>query len=257
MAAPEKITSAGNPLVKMVRRAVARGELTTSGSMIAESLHLLEEALRSGSEIERVLVSESATHRIPSTVDAVVLDDRLFAEIAATEASQGVMTLVKPRKWTIAELLRPTALVVLLDGLQDPGNAGAIVRAAEAFGATGVVFLKGTVSPFNPKAVRAAAGSLFRLPFIDGMLPAEFLETGIQLYAAMPRATLLAYSANLKASCAIAIGSEGRGVSPAIAAAAMPIGIPTMGVESLNAAVAAGVLLYEARRQRTHAGAPA
>jgi TrmH family RNA methyltransferase len=245
-----KITSAGNPLVKAVRKAVARGELTASGSMIAESVHLLEEALRSGAEIERVIVSESAIHRIPSSVDAVVLDDRLFEEIAATEASQGVMTLVKPRRWTMNQLLSETALVVVLDGLQDPGNAGAIVRAAEAFGASGIVFLKGTVSPFNPKAIRAAAGSLFRLPFIDGMPPSEFLEIGIPMYAAMPRASLLASTANLKARCAIAIGNEGRGISASISAAATPIAIPTMGVESLNAAMAAGILLYEARRQR-------
>lgn len=234
----------------MVRRAVARGELTASGSMIAESVHLLEEALRSGAEIERVLVSASAVHRLPSTVDALILDDRLFAAIAATEASQGVMTLVKPRLWTIGSLLSTPALIVVLDGLQDPGNAGAIVRAAEAFGATGVVFLKGSVSPFNPKAVRAAAGSLFRLPFIEGMGASEFLDIGIPLYAAMPRASMLASRADLKGSCVIAIGSEGRGVSAALAAAAMPISIPTLGVESLNAAVAAGVLLYEARRQR-------
>jgi RNA methyltransferase, TrmH family len=250
MPALDKITSGRNPLVKMVRKAVARGELTASGSMIAESVHLLEEALRSGAEIERVIVSDSASHRVPSTVNALVLEDRLFTEIAATESSQGVMTLVRPRRWTIDDLFPATALVVVLDGLQDPGNAGAIVRAAEAFGATGVVFLKGTVCPYNPKAVRASAGSLFRLPFIDGLTATDFLKIEVPLYAAMPRAAMLASSANLKESCAIAIGNEGRGVSTEIAAAATPIAIPTVGVESLNASVAAGVLLYEARRQR-------
>ena len=250
MPALEKITSARNPLVIMVRRAVARGELTASGSMIAESVHLLEEAMRSGAEIERVIVSESATHRLPSSVNALVLEDRLFDEIAATETSQGVMTLVKPRRWTIGDLLPVQALIVVLDGLQDPGNAGSIVRAAEAFGATGVVFLKGTVSPYNPKTVRATAGSLFRIPFIEGMEASEFPDVKIPLYAATPRASLLASKADLKCSCAIAIGSEGHGVSATLSAAATPIAIPTVGVESLNAAVAAGVLLYEARRQR-------
>lgn len=246
----EKITSAKNPLVKMVRRAIARGELTASGSMIAESVHLLDEALRSGSEIERVIVGETALHRIPSTVDALVLDDRLFEEIAATDTSQGVMTLVRPRRWSIADMLSAQSLIIVLDGLQDPGNAGAIARAAEAFGATGIVFLKGTVSPFNPKTVRATAGSLFRLPFVVGMTPAEFLNLKIPLYAAMPRASMMASQARLNQACAIVIGSEGRGVGSALAAAAIPIAIPTVGVESLNAAVAAGVLLYEARRQR-------
>jgi len=244
------ITSPANPLVKMLRRAVSRGELTESGSMVAESLHLLEEALRSGAEIERVIVSESARNRIPSTVDSVTVEDRLFAEVAATEASQGVITLVKPRLWTWQELRTAPELLVVLDGLQDPGNAGAILRAAEAFGATGAVFLKSTVSPYNPKAVRASAGSIFRLPLLDRMEPQELIDLGLPLYAAMPRAAVLAAEANLADRCAIVIGNEGRGVSQRIQDAAQPVAIPTMAVESLNAAVAAGVLLYEARRQR-------
>ena len=250
MSAPQRITRPANPLIKMLKRAVARGELTASGSMIAESLHLLEEALRSPVEIEHVLVSASAAHRLPAGVEAIELDDRLFDEISSTEASQGVITLVRPRQWQAADLLKPDPLIIVLDGLQDPGNAGAILRAAEAFGATGAVFLKGTVSAYNPKAVRASAGSIFRLPYFAALATNEFLDLKIPLYAAMPRASLLASAADLRSACAIAIGNEGRGVSAEIKAAAQPIAIPTMGVESLNAAVAAGILLYEARRQR-------
>ncbi len=98
-----------------------------------------------------------------------VLPDALLQSISGTETSQGVMALVKPPEWKLEQLFRGRPLVVVLDGLQDPGNAGAIVRAAEAFGATGALFLKGAASPYNPKTLRASAGSLFRVPFLAGV----------------------------------------------------------------------------------------
>ena len=171
MLTPETITSAANPLLKDVRRAVARGSLTDEGWCIAESFHLLDEALRGPCEIKAVLAAEGARAAVEAHgqrlagVKVVFVPDALFAGIAATEASQGVMALVRPREWKFQQLLHGKALVVVLDGLQDPGNAGTIVRAAEAFGATGILFLKGTASPHNPKTLRASAGSLFRLPF--------------------------------------------------------------------------------------------
>ena len=153
------------------------------------------------------------------------------------------------------QLLPENALVMVLDGVQDPGNAGTILRAAEAFGANGVVLLKGTVNPYNPKCLRASAGSVFRLPLLAGLEESQVLtalqERGVALFAAMPRATVHASDAPLSKACAIVIGAEGRGVSPTLAQNCNSIRIPTAGVESLNAAIAAAVLLYEARRQRT------
>jgi TrmH family RNA methyltransferase len=184
----------------------------------------------------------------------VAVRDAVFAEIASTEATQGVIALVRPPAWTLDQLLRGRSLVVVLDGVQDPGNAGAIVRAAEAFGGTGAAFLKGSVSPYNPKSLRASAGSLFRLPVVahadPSLLLAAIDHKRIALYAAVPRAKKSIADARLAESCAIIIGGEGRGVSPALLDRATAVRIPTSGVESLNAAVAAGVLLYEARRQR-------
>jgi TrmH family RNA methyltransferase len=144
-----------------------------------------------------------------------------------------------------------------MDGVQDPGNAGTIVRAAEAFGASGVLFLKGTVSPWNPKTLRASAGSLFRVPFVTGIEPPEAVSAirlhSLRTFAAMPftGSEKLVHAADLTGNCAIVVGSEGRGVSPELRAVAEGLAIPTAGVESLNAAVAASILLYEARRQRT------
>jgi TrmH family RNA methyltransferase len=142
--------------------------------------------------------------------------------------------------------------------LQDPGNAGAIVRAAEAFGATGILFLKGSVSPFNPKTLRASAGSLFRVPYLHGvdatLARAALEQNKVELYAGVPARAGAAIrpiaGVDLTARCGLIVGNEARGVSDALRSAALDVSIPTVGVESLNAAMAAGILLYEARRQR-------
>ena len=133
-----------NPLVKQIRRAVCRGTLTEDGYAVAEGVHLLEEARAAKREIAVVLTAESARLRFP---DARVVSDKIFAELSSTETPQGVMALVRPLSWTLGQVIGGDALVVVLDGIQDPGNAGAILRAADAFGATGAVFLKGAVNP--------------------------------------------------------------------------------------------------------------
>jgi RNA methyltransferase, TrmH family len=234
-----------NPLVKQIRRAVARGTLTEDGYAVAEGIHLLEEAVAAKREIGAVIVSEAAreTSRLPQ---ARVVSEKTFRDLSSTESPQGVLALVRPAAWTLHQILNGCALVVVLDGVQDPGNAGAILRAAEAFGATGAVFLKGTVNPYNPKCLRGSAGSVFRLPIVtDGDLG------GLRLFAAMPRARQTMEETDFRGPCGIVIGGEGRGVSAALETRVTGVSIPTTGVESLNAAVAAGILLYEARRQRT------
>ncbi len=265
MATLETITSAANPLLKDVRRAMARCGLTAQGWCVAETFHLLEEALRSDCEVKAVLAAESVRSAAEARVGrragvkVVVVPDAVMQKVSATRTSQGVVTLVRPREWTLEQLFRGRALVVALDGMQDPGNAGAILRAAEAFGATGAVFLKGSVSPYNPKTLRASAGSLFRVPFLHGLdagaLLAGFQQHQVRLYAAVPagegKSPRLPAEVDFTANCALIIGNEARGVGPELRAAALDVSIPTAGVESLNAAVAAGILLYEAQRQRS------
>jgi TrmH family RNA methyltransferase len=254
----ENITSPTNPLVKELRRAIGRGSLTTEGYCIAESFHLLEEARRTGCEIPAVLMSESAFAKAgdPEVKRLLILPDVLFQTITTTESSQGIIALVRPPEWEIADLFKGQSLVVVLDGIQDPGNAGAIVRAAEAFGATGVIFMKGTASPSNPKTLRASAGSLFRVPCVTGLdgatVRAALQKERVVIYAAMPYtgSEHLAEDLDFNRRCAIIIGSEGHGIGAELVDIAEPVAIPTGGVESLNAAVAAAVLLYETRRQR-------
>ncbi|MDE3199177.1 MAG: RNA methyltransferase [Acidobacteriota bacterium] len=259
------IGSAANPFLKDLRRAIARGSLTSDGLCIAESFHLLEEALRSDCRVPSVVTSQSVQATVERHIGGlrgpkmIVLPDKLFEGIASTESSQGVIALVQPPEWKIEQLFRGQSMVVVLDGLQDPGNAGAIVRAAEAFGATGIVFVKGTVSPWNPKTLRASAGSLFRVPLATGLdaalTRAALQQHRLDIYAAMPFTgpQRLAEDADLSRRCALIVGSEGRGVSNELHSIAEDLAVPTSGVESLNAAVAASVLLYEARRQRTRA----
>ena len=264
----ELISSAANPLIKEVRRAIVRGGLTSEGWCVAETFHLLEEALRSDREVQAVLAAESVRSTVEAHVKRLagirvaVLPDALFQSISGTEASQGVIALVKPPVWTLEQLFRGQPLVVVLDGLQDPGNAGAIVRAAEAFGATGVLFLKGSAGPHNPKTLRASAGSLFRVPYLTGLdntrARAALQQNRVELYAGVPAANRPQArpiaDVDLTARCALIVGSEARGVSRELRSAALDVSIPTVGVESLNAATAAAILLYEARRQRALRG---
>jgi TrmH family RNA methyltransferase len=146
---------------------------------------------------------------------------------------------------------------VVLDGVQDPGNAGAIVRAAEAFGAAGVLFLRDTAGPFNPKTVRASAGSLFRLPFVYGLereaVRRELRARELRVLAAGAQNGQPPHGVDWTLPSALVIGSEAHGVSAPLGRDATAVRIPTRGVESLNASAAAAVLLYEASRQRAGA----
>ena len=237
-----------NPLVKQIRRAVSRGTLTEDGYAVAEGAHLLEEALAAKCEVAAVIVAESAHVHYPQ---ARMVSDKSFRELSSTETPQGVIALVRPPQATLAQMLRHDTLVVVLDGVQDPGNAGAIVRAAEAFGASGVVFLKGTVNPYNPKCMRGSAGSAFRVPLVASLETDEVLKhTQIAWYAAMPRARKLVRDADLIAPCGIVIGSEGQESAQRWLGVRQACESRRRSVESLNAAVAAGILLYEACRQR-------
>lgn len=262
----EAITSPRNPVLREASRALSKGTLTPGGLCLAGTFHLLEEALRSGCEVPYVLAARGVAPMVEKHVRGLagmrllVLGDSLLAELSGTESAQGVVALVRPPVWTLDHLFRGRSLVLILDGVQDPGNAGSLVRAAEAFGATGVVFLKGSANPYHPKTVRASAGSLFRVPVLGGldaqMVRAACTQRRVDLYAAAAQGSLMLPEADLARRCAIAIGSEGRGVSGALRGAALDLRIPTVGVESLNAAAAGAVILYEAARQRSREPAP-
>jgi RNA methyltransferase, TrmH family len=202
-----------------------------------------------------VLAAESAEVNVREilgpTAALRILPDSLFRQLPSVENSQGVLALVEPPQFTIDEILAGT-LVVVLDGVQDPGNAGTIVRAAEAFGATGAIFLKGSVNPWNPKTLRASAGSLFRFPVCSAVssLGTHPGFRRLTVFASMASSAKPIGQADFTRRCAIVIGNEAHGVSEEMRAGAIGVMIPTQIVESLNAGVAASVILYEASRQR-------
>ncbi len=250
------ITSSSNGWLKRLRQAAARGTTVGEGFALAESFHLLQEALRSKAEVQRVFAARSAVARAEASIPphrAIPLHpvaDGLFGKVATTARSQGVLTLVRLPVWEPEQALR--GLTIVLDCVQDPGNAGTIVRTAEAFGAGGVVFLAGSATPGNPKTLRAAAGSLFRLPFLARLATGRFLalaaEREKRLLATVAGDGQSLAAADLSDTAAVIIGSETHGVSPRLLAASRRVAIPTRTVESLNAAIAAAIVLYESAR---------
>ena len=258
-----RVASRQNPALKELRRAFARAETTTDGCCALESVHLVEEAIRSGLRFRAVFFRQSSLAladrllpQIAAQVDTVLLPDEIFDSAVAMETPQGVAALAKVRSFSLDDVLRPyQPLVVVLSGIQDPGNLGTILRSAEAFGASGVLLSEGTVSQFNSKAVRASAGSVFRVPVVavkaEEAIPC-LRQAGLRLVATSSHGGTPADQANLADLLALFIGSEGSGLPrELISQMDETVIVPHPGqVESLNAAVAASILLYEASRQR-------
>lgn len=256
------VQSKQNARVKELRRTLARPG-AGGGVVGIEGPNLLEEALRAGLKIECAFVAQEAEGlleqlKLPPETEVLLVPRALLDEALTTETPQPVAALVHAPEWTWAHLLphkHKHALVLVLAGIQDPGNLGTILRSAEAFGANGIVSLPGTVSAWNPKAVRASAGSVLRVPLLAASAEECFLrlrEAEVKVWAAATRSATTADSVDLVQSAALLIGNEGNGLPAEIRAQAEgELTIPCPGpVESLNAAVAASVLLYEAARQR-------
>ena len=259
-----RIEGRHNTLVKDLRRAFSRGELTSDGYCAIEGFRILEEAIRSGLRFRAVFISESAAARaenllsqLGDQVETLLLPDKLFASAVPSDAPQGVAALAGWRKFSLKDVLAKSKAGPLLAiaGVQDPGNLGTILRSAEAFGAGGVLLGEGTVSPFNPKVVRASAGSVFRLPVARAKLSGALglmKEQSLRLVAtASHKGTPLA-QATLSGPLAIFVGSEGAGLSrDLIKEMDEIVAIPQAPqVESLNVGVATSIVLYEVMRQR-------
>jgi|HubBroStandDraft_4_1064222.scaffolds.fasta_scaffold02633_1 TrmH family RNA methyltransferase len=283
------ISSRDNKWLKKFRAAL-RGAGPQPGEPIAaEGPKLVEEGVRAGLETEALLVSETGERQLERILRAASesesgiprsrifkTTDKLFEGVAGTETPQGVAALFLAREWSFEDPLRGRAdpdgayrsdapLVIVMAGVQDPGNVGTIVRSAEAFGASGVVATRGTADPWSPKALRASAGSALRLPLLRGMggpvLLAQMRIAGVRILAAgaKPHDSPHRKDANfdgampdMRGPCAIFIGNEGAGVPSEVEHAADEwISIAMSDdVESLNAGVAASVILFEAARQR-------
>jgi TrmH family RNA methyltransferase len=259
------VSSRQNTLVKDLRKAFVQGEPTEEGFVAIEGMRIIEEAIRSGLRFQAVFFSESGRKhaerllpQISTHTEALVLPDEVFASAVSTESPQGIAALVKLKPAKLEDLLDQTGgnpLIVAAAGIQDPGNLGTIIRSAEAFAARGVLLGEKTVHPSNPKVVRASAGSVFREPLIAVKLEeavALLKQDGLKVVASSSHKGKRLDEADFTRPLALLIGNEGAGLPHEILSHADElVTIPHSDrVESLNAGMAASILLYEIARQR-------
>jgi RNA methyltransferase, TrmH family len=263
-----RIEGRHNPFIKELRHAFVRGERTAGGDCAIEGLRVVEEAIRSSLKFRAVFFRESAQNmaerllpQIGSHVETLLIPDKIFEGAVPAETPQGVAALVKLREFSLEDILERLQMgpVMVVVGLQDPGNLGTILRSAEAFGSAGVVLGEGTVSPFNTKVIRASAGSIFRLPFVLAKtaggteeITSKFRVQSVRMIATSSHKGTPLDQARLTESSAVFIGGEGSGLPRNLMAQVDElIAIPhSPQVESLNAGVAGSIVLYEAARQK-------
>ncbi|HEY1253908.1 MAG TPA: RNA methyltransferase [Terracidiphilus sp.] len=261
------VQSKQNSRLKELRRLLLHPAQQARGLAAIEGPKLLEEALRAGLHIDSVFVAQGAEELLeplllPAQTEVLLVPREVLESALSTETPQPVAALIEQPAWRWEDVFLPGAkaapLLLILACVQDPGNMGTILRSAEAFGVQAILSLPGTVSAWNPKAVRASAGSLFRLPMLTVSAEeciARLRDAGVKIWTTAVNGAEAADRLDLVGPVAMIIGNEGNGVPGSLAVLADgALTIPCPGpVESLNAAVAASVLLYEAARQRKRA----
>ena len=268
----ETVTSRRNALVGRFRSATSTNRRSRK-HLLLDGRRLIADALRAGAAVETMIVAAEAKRRADPAVTVLIANcidegiqvvagsERVMAAVSPLRSPSTAVALAVHHPPPVDEVLaRATrGCLVAPIGVQDPGNVGAIVRAADAAGAGGVIVAEAAADPFGWKALRGAMGSTFRLPVADagdrGDLPGRARQAGCTILATAPRGGRSLYDLDLTRRLLILIGGEGDGVErPVVESADEIVSIPmAAGVESLNAAVAAAVIAYEARRQRTAA----
>lgn len=257
-----QILSVQNPKVKQWSLLLTKKGRDSQGKFIIEGTHLVQEALQSGVLLETLLYSidkglpAELEPLLPDRSICIGVSEEVLAKCSDTQTPQGVAAIAEKYGLASSGLLEhPQPLVVVLDGVQDPGNVGTIVRSADAAGATGIVLGRGTADLYNPKTVRATMGSLFHLPIVeadlDELLPMA-ASKGVRLVGTSLQAESNCYELDLRLPTWLIVGNEGSGVSPLVERhVTHRTIIPMHGkAESLNVAMATTVLLFEAARQR-------
>lgn len=268
----EIITSQANPLIKNIKRLARRPHREKENKFLIEGARFVEEALNSDWPLEAVLYTSefylghgNVVHKARSKrLKVVEVTGGLLAELAETENPQGVAAVAHMRQWGITGILAAVSpgdnIIVLVDGVQDPGNLGTLIRSADAFGAGGVILTKGTVDLYNPKTLRSTMGSIFHLPVVQGLETKEIIcllrEHNYTLVVGDPRAELSIDRADLLSRIALVVGSEASGPSREVMSHTHTrVSIPMPGkAESLNVGVASAIMLYEVTRQRRNGG---
>ena len=255
------ITSTGNAQVKellqLQKKSKARNERNI---FVVEGIKMFSEAPRN--RIEKVFISETLFNRKKQELNLdglkiEILSDKVFSHVSDTKTPQGILCIVRQKKTKLEEIFAQNpAHLMILDNLQDPGNLGTIVRTAEGAGVSGIILSKDCVDIYNPKTIRSSMGSIYRMPFLyvedlENTID-EVKKQGIKVYAAHLQGKNNYDEENYKTGCAFLIGNEGNGLRDEIAEKAdIWVKIQMHGqVESLNAAIASSILMFEVCRQR-------
>lgn len=271
------ITSQDNKIYKSCFQLKQKKNRDKEGKFLIEGPNLVADALKSGVFPELILVSEDSLdseeiyglcneyrQKAGSLKDNIyVLSGKLFGRLSETESPQGILGVVRRKNFSDEAFFEAadggkngTTNIIVLDRLQDPGNVGTILRTAEAAGYGGVMVMKGTVDLFSPKTVRSCTGSVFRMPVIFKNTPQEALESlkshGKKVVSTGLEESVYYYDTDLKKNVAVIVGNEGNGVcTEFMEGADVRVKIPMQGqTESLNASIAAAILMYEAARPR-------
>jgi len=262
------ITSSSNRMIKEVKSLKQRKYREQKGLFFVEGYRIVKEAAEYGEQIESVFVSEGfrrdaapefgmLLEKIEETgCSAFLLPDNLYREISDTDNPQGIMAVMRIKTRSLEEIMGGDRLFVLLESLKDPGNMGTIIRTADAAGFSGVVVSEGCVDIYNPKVLRATMGSIFRVPVVSvpNVLEAIafFKKHGLNVYAAHLEGSKNYFDLDMRSNTVLIIGNEANGISGRTAANTdILVKIPMKeGVESLNASVAASILMYECVRQK-------
>lgn len=263
------ISSSQNDVIKRLKSLKSRKGREETGLFYVEGFRSVDEAIKEKTDIAEIVVSQeflsnSHNENILSRIDFLnitehLLTDKLFKEITDTETPQGILAIMKIKKLDPDNIAGNEGLFLILDSIRDPGNMGTIIRTADAAGFSGVVVSRGCVDVYNPKVLRSTMGSIFHIPiyqFDDIMDAIRFMKSrGLRMLATHLEGNVSAFEVHMSGGVAIIIGSEAEGVSAeAISMADTLVRIPMVGkAESLNASVAAGILMYEAVRQRIQA----
>lgn len=260
MAEPRIISSTSNAQVKQLIQLQKKAKVRTEQDVfIVEGIKMYQEVPKE--RLVHTYASESFYNKKKELFagrekDLTVLSDRVFESVSDTKTPQGILCLVKQYHYTLQELSGEKALIMALENIQDPGNLGTILRTAEGAGVTGILMTEGCVDIYNPKVIRSTMGSIYRMPFFYASDFSGAVQTlkkqGVTWYAAHLKGTQMHDEQNYTVPSGFFIGNESKGLTEETAALAdVYVRIPMCGkVESLNAAVASAVLMYEANRQR-------
>ena len=260
-----EIHSKDNKTVKLAASLAEKKHRDALGAYLIEGPNLVREALQQGVRIQFIFTGAGALNQQQEIQDILslaedsdsavcVLSEDCFAKIATSQTPQPIMAVAEKRTWQMRDVFSPGGNVLVLDRIQDPGNLGTLLRTAEATGFAGALIVKGGADPYGPKAVRAGAGCVFRFPLLLCESPAEALdilaEQRKQVWTADMEGTPC-YDAELAQNVAIVIGNEGNGADALFKENSGRVTVPMAGqTESLNAGIAAAILMYESLRQR-------